>query len=90
MVGPGLTPTDTANVLFQAWTRPFAIQSDFARLNAAVIAMAASDGLITTRLAAGLYGRRWLITPTGLRRLYVLWAEHGGQPETIEEPSDAE
>jgi len=34
--------------------------------------MAASDGFITTRQAAGLYGNTWLITPKGLRHLEIL------------------
>jgi hypothetical protein len=38
--------------------------------------MAASDGLITTRQAAGLYGREWLITAAGLKHLKALIAEH--------------
>jgi hypothetical protein len=38
--------------------------------------MAASDGLITTRMAAGLYGREWLVSAVGLKRLRALLAEH--------------
>jgi len=34
--------------------------------------MAAVDGLITTKLATGLYGRHWLITEAGLKRLKLL------------------
>jgi hypothetical protein len=34
--------------------------------------MAASDGFITTRQAAGLYGNKWLITEAGLKRLDLL------------------
>lgn len=34
--------------------------------------MAASDGLITTRVATGLYSRHWKITIAGLQRLKLL------------------
>lgn len=48
------------------------MQSNFARENAVLVAVAASDGFITTRQAAGLYARKWSITPSGLRHLYIL------------------
>jgi hypothetical protein len=64
------------DVLKHAWTKPFSTKSDFARANADHIAMAASDGLITTKQAAGLYGREWLITAVGLKHLKSLIAEH--------------
>jgi hypothetical protein len=59
-------------VLHRAWKAPFSTKSDFARANAGVVAMAASDGFITTRVAAGLYGKSWLVTVAGLRHLGVL------------------
>jgi hypothetical protein len=31
------------------------------------VAMAGCKGLITTRIASGVYGRTWLITAIGLR-----------------------
>lgn len=34
--------------------------------------MAASDGLITTRVATGMYSNRWVITPLGLKHLWLL------------------
>jgi hypothetical protein len=60
------------NVLNCAWLSPFSTKSDFARTYADFVAMAASDGLITTRIASGLYGRQWLITAKGLERLRIL------------------
>lgn len=60
------------DVLDKAWREPFSTKSDFSRVYADLIAMAASDGLITTRIAAGFYARKWQITPAGLRRLYSL------------------
>lgn len=62
-------------VLSRAWNSPFTTKSDFARENANVIAMAASDGFITTRIATGLYGRAWQITPKGLQHLFLLRGE---------------
>lgn len=62
-------------VLSRAWHSPFTTKSDFAREYANLIAMAASDGFITTRLATGLYGRTWQITPRGLQHLFVLRGE---------------
>jgi hypothetical protein len=60
------------DILDRAWRKPFKTKSDYARFHADMIAMAASDGLITTRLATGLYSRIWLITPKGLSYLYAL------------------
>jgi hypothetical protein len=65
----GLTLTE---VLERAWKSGFSTKSDFAREHADFVAMAASDGFITTRIAAGLYGRDWQITPSGLKHLYAL------------------
>ncbi len=48
------------------------MKSDFARVAAVPIAMAASDGFITTKQAAGLYDNCWRITPAGLRHLFLL------------------
>lgn len=64
------------HVLDRAWKIPFSTKSDFAREHADVVAMAASDGLVTTKIAEGFYGRRWMITPKGLSHLYTLVGEH--------------
>lgn len=52
--------------------RAFTTKSDFARAYADFVAMAASDGYLTTRIAAGLYGNLWLITSKGLKHLEML------------------
>jgi hypothetical protein len=52
-------------VLRRAWRAPFTLSCDFARQNAPYVALAASKGLISTRISKGLYGRQWLITVTG-------------------------
>lgn len=59
-------------VLERAHRGPFKTKSDFARCYADAVAMAASDGFITTRMAAGIYSREWHITPSGLSHLYSL------------------
>lgn len=59
-------------LLSRALEGPFKTKSNFARENADMVAMAASDGFISTRQAAGLYSRKWYITPTGLSHLYML------------------
>ena len=64
------------DVLDRAWRKPFKTKSDYARENADVVAMAASDGMITTKLAVGLYSRVWCITPKGLSYLYTLEGKH--------------
>jgi hypothetical protein len=60
------------DVLENAWLKPFKTKSDFAREHADLIAMAASDGLLTTKIATGLYQRHWLLTPKGLSLLHAL------------------
>lgn len=60
------------DVLDRAWRKPFKTKSDFAREHADVVAMAASDGFITTKLAVGLYQRIWVLTPAGLAHLFAL------------------
>lgn len=66
------TRVSLVDVLDRTWRKPFKTKSDFARTNADLIAMAASDGLITTKLAVGLYQRVWVLTPAGLSHLYAL------------------
>jgi hypothetical protein len=66
------------DVLRRIWTNPCSIKSDFARANAAWIAAAASQGLITTRLDRETYGARWLITPAGLDRIFRFKLSTGG------------
>lgn len=45
------------------------VKGDEARAEAEIIAMAASMGLITTRISAGVYGASWMITAAGCRWL---------------------
>ncbi len=64
-LGPTLT-----KVLHQAHSNPFTTRSDFARTHAEYIAVAACEGLITTKQVGTTdYGRVWYITVMGLVRL---------------------
>ena len=57
------------DVLREAWKNGVATKGDYARANANEIAIAASCGLITTKIRANEFGRRWLITKQGLEAL---------------------
>lgn len=56
-------------VLHTVWTCEVTTKSDFARENADYIAMAASMGLISTRIMTDVYGRNWQVTSKGLDAL---------------------
>jgi hypothetical protein len=59
--------TDRLLALLQSiYERPLAIQGDTARRDADLVAMAASMGLITTRISPDTFGRDWRITNRGL------------------------
>lgn len=53
-------------LLQQIYLKPLAIQSDTARRDADLVAMAASLGLITTQISSHQFGRDWRITNKGL------------------------
>lgn len=53
-------------VLSRAKAAPFTTKSDFARVAANPIALAASEGLLSTRLNENTYTNRWMITREGL------------------------
>lgn len=59
----GATLTD---VIRTAWEHGIATKGDYARANANTVAMAASEGLITTITTPGVYSTRWKPTPLGL------------------------
>lgn len=60
-------PTDRLkHLLHQVYIKPMAIQSNVARRDAALVAMAASMGLITTQISSNEFGRDWRITNRGL------------------------
>lgn len=61
-------------MLDRAWRSGFKTKSNLAKSAADIVAFAASDGLITTKVAGGVFGTVWRITPSGVRHL---WAHKG-------------
>jgi hypothetical protein len=58
---------DRLHTLLQSiYIKPLAIQSNTARRDADVVAMAASMGLITTEITPHTFGRDWRVTSKGL------------------------
>lgn len=54
-------------VLIESWAGGFTTKSKFAREAANIIAVAATEGLITTRLEEEVWGNRWMITEKGMQ-----------------------
>ena len=52
--------------LMKAWQSPFTTKSDFSRYAADIIAVCASEQLISTKIDEESYGNKWLITEDGL------------------------
>lgn len=63
-----LTTTDRmlCEVIAEGYRKGFTVQSDYARNNADYVAMAASLGLLTTKLFGNVYSREWRPTIKGL------------------------
>lgn len=53
-------------VLDRSWRNPFTVKSDFARDGALHVAIAASEGFITTKVDTDSWGRKWCITEIGM------------------------
>ena len=76
----GQTPTEHEmesliaiyEVITMARVKPFTTKSDFARSYATVVAMAAVEGLITTKINDTTYGNVWLVTGNGMEYLEEL------------------
>lgn len=49
------------------WVEPVLLKSNFARGHVPELAMAASMGLVTTRISKTTYGNLWRVTSKGLR-----------------------
>lgn len=58
-----------ADVVLEAYRRGYTVQSDFARSHADYIGMAASLGLISTRVYGNVFSREWRPTIKGLEWL---------------------
>jgi hypothetical protein len=56
-------------VVLEAQRYGFTVKNDFARKHAEYVAMAASIGLISTRLFGNVYASEWRPTPKGLALL---------------------
>ena len=54
------------NVLKKAWVDGIWLQSDLARSHSFEVALASSEGLITSKGLNGTYWNRWLITERGM------------------------
>jgi hypothetical protein len=63
-----LTPIDEKlqQVVLEAQVRGFTVRSDFARQYAEYLAMAASLGLVSTKIAGNVYSSEWRPTIKGL------------------------
>ena len=71
-------------VVLEAYKRSFSVQSDYARAEAELVAMAASLGLISTKVHNNVYSRDWRPTARGL-----LWLEKQNVEIEDEELYDA-
>ena len=69
MTPPSDTDRKMSDVVLTAYRRGFTIQSDYARTHADYIGMAASIGLISTRLYGNVFSREWRPTIRGLEWL---------------------
>jgi hypothetical protein len=58
-----------ASVIKTCWLSQVTTKSDTARVEADLIAAAASEGFLTTRIGIDHYSRLWLPTPVGLEFL---------------------
>ncbi len=82
-----LIENSLVKVVLEAYTQSFKVQSDFARTEAEYVAMAASLGLITTRVHRDVFSRHWRPTVKGLMFLESLKLT---DDEPLEDISDVE
>jgi hypothetical protein len=59
-------------VVREAYVNPFTVSSNFARSNAAAVAMAACEDYITTKIIGDVYCSVWRITREGLQFLEAM------------------
>jgi hypothetical protein len=52
-------------IVDRAQRKPFTVKSDFAREGALHVAIAASEGLISTQIDEDSWGKHWIATPVG-------------------------
>lgn len=87
MAEPDHLDSGLVNVVLEAFKSAFSVQSDFARKEAEFVAMAASLGLITTRVHKNVFSRHWRPTVNGLMFLESL---HLPEDEPEEDLDDIE
>lgn len=78
-LGQKRTEEHLLQILIRARLDAFTTKSDFARDNADYVAMAASQGLISTRVMNDVFSRHWQITAKGNQ---VLEEAYGIEDET--------
>jgi len=52
-------------IIDRSWRKPFTVKSDFARVGALHVAIAASEGFITNQIDEDSWGNRWFVTLDG-------------------------
>jgi len=67
--------SNLARIVIEAHQHGFSVQSDFARRNAGYVAMAASMGLVSTRIVGNAFGRMWRPTVEGMAFLQAIDVE---------------
>jgi len=67
--------SNLARIVIEAHRHGFSVQSDFARRNADYVAMAASMGLVSTRIVGNAFGRMWRPTVEGMTFLQAIDVE---------------
>lgn len=85
-----LTPVDQrlSEVILEAYRRSYTTQSDFARMYADLIAMAASMGLLSTRVYGNVFSKQWRPTVKGLQWLEEKLGEAFESDEELDEGHD--
>lgn len=66
----GQTPR-LIKVILRAYQNPFSLQSNYARKHANYVGMAASMGLLSTRVFGSVYSNEWRATMKGLGFLSI-------------------
>lgn len=87
MAEPDHLDSGLVRVVLEAYKNAFSVQSDFARRESEFVAMAASLGLISTRVHKNVFSRHW--RPT-IRGMMFLETNHLTEEEPEENLEDVE
>lgn len=85
MPEPDHLDTGLVGVVLEAHKSAFSVQSDFARKEAEFVAMAASLGLVSTRVHKNIFSRHWRPTVKGLMFLESMQLADDEPEEDIED-----